>query len=130
MGTPQLLSKNDKTHTTPTNFTFTLLFIRFGGPPYLLPLVRRDKVYNLLSLVRNIEGYGNKEFFACGAGAGPWPVINQNCEGIINLKADANGPINNFTNYVHVNKDGTEYSIHEVNSNETRTALLGKKDLF
>lgn len=99
--------------------------VEFGGPPYLLPLVQRDKVYDLHSLVRNVEGFENKEFFVCGAGAGPWPVINQNCEGIINLKADENGPINNFTHYVNVNADGTDYSIHQVEPNETRTALLG-----
>lgn len=99
--------------------------VEFGGPPYLLPLVQRDKVYDLHTLVKNIRGYETKEFFVCGAGAGPWPLINQNCEGIINLKANANGPINNFTNYVNVNQNGTEYFLHQVEHTETRTALLG-----
>lgn len=75
--------------------------------------------------MRNVQGYENKDFFVCGAGAGPWPVINQNCEGIVNLKADVNGPINNFTKYVNVNQEGTKYFLHQVEPSETRTALLG-----
>lgn len=40
--------------------------VEFGGPPYLLPLVDKSKVYDLVPLLRNIGGYHSKEFFTCG----------------------------------------------------------------
>lgn len=44
--------------------------VEFGGPPFLLPLVDRSKVYDLVPLLRNIDGFQSKEFFCSGAGAG------------------------------------------------------------
>lgn len=48
-----------------------------GGPPYLLPLVQRDKVYDLKSILKVI---GEEEVFLIGAGAGPWRRFGTNCE--------------------------------------------------
>lgn len=102
--------------------------VEFGGPPYLLPLVDRSKVYDLVSLIKNIEGYETKKFFTCGAGAGPWPMFDQNCEGIINLSVDSDGSLTNETHVARVlpsadNSKPTE--LVKVPSKETRSALLG-----
>lgn len=103
-----------------------LKIVEFGSPVYLLPTVNRDKVYDLVTLTRNIKNYESREFFISGAGAGPWVFVNKNCEGIINLRVDNNNSsVINETHYVKLNDDGTEYSIHKVPLNETRTALLG-----
>ncbi|GAB1598454.1 ester hydrolase C11orf54 homolog [Argonauta hians] len=52
-----------------------------GGPPYLLPTVCRDKVYNFESLA---DIYGKKGFFI-GAGAGPAHKIGVNSEMMCNV---------------------------------------------
>lgn len=75
--------------------------------------------------MRNVKGYEEKDFFVCGAGAGSWPLINKNCEGIINLKVDSSGLLTNETHYANVNEDGSQFFLHKVPPNETRSALLG-----
>ena len=45
-----------------------------GGVPYLMPLVMRDKLYDM----KDYPGLtGLKEGLVIGAGAGPWPYINR-----------------------------------------------------
>ena len=55
--------------------------VEIGGAPFLLPLVQRDKVYDLGSLP---EVVGYDPAFVVGAGAGPWPYIGVNCEVCMN----------------------------------------------
>lgn len=55
------------------------LLIEIGGPPYLLPLVNRSKVYDLKSICQRIAPKSS-DILAIGAGAGPYPVVNSNCE--------------------------------------------------
>lgn len=50
-----------------------------GGPPYLLPLVDRTKIYDLVNLSRKVLPNA-KTVYMCGAGAGPHTLINSNCE--------------------------------------------------
>lgn len=97
--------------------------VEFGGPPFLLPLVDKSKVYDLVPLIRNIKGYQSKEFFTCGAGAGPWPIFDQNCEGMMNLKVGSDGSLTNKTHVARIVPDGVELS--KVPSDDTRCALLG-----
>lgn len=49
-----------------------------GGPPYLLPLVDRTKLYDLRDISRKLLKSG--EIFSIGAGAGYHPFLNENCE--------------------------------------------------
>jgi hypothetical protein len=101
-----------------------LLTFPLQGPPYLLPLVKKEKVYDLVSLIKHIDGYGSKDFFLCGAGAGPFPLIDQNCEGIFNLHVKADGTVKNETHYANT-IEGGGMQLAKVPQNETRTALLG-----
>ena len=89
-----------------------------------MPLVDRSKIYDLVPLIKNIPGYENKEFFLAGAGAGPHPLINQNCEGIMNLKVDNNGKVVNETHISRVTENGS-MEVQKVPTAETRSALLG-----
>lgn len=51
--------------------------IEVGGPPYLVPLVQRDKVYDL----RDIAKLADMNLATIiGAGAGPYPYAGVNCE--------------------------------------------------
>lgn len=56
-----------------------------GGPPYLLPLVDRTKLYDLREISQKlIKSTG--EIFAIGAGAGYHPFLNENCEVFVVLR--------------------------------------------
>ncbi|KOB72193.1 Ester hydrolase C11orf54-like protein [Operophtera brumata] len=51
--------------------------VEIGGPPYLVPLVKRDKIYDLHLLLQHLK---RDPGFLAGAGAGPWPYLGVNCE--------------------------------------------------
>lgn len=53
--------------------------VEVGGPPYLLPTVDRTKLYDLVAIGRKVLPRAT-EFIVVGAGAGPHPHINSNCE--------------------------------------------------
>ncbi len=53
-----------------------------GGPPYLLPLVDRTKLYDLKEISRKLM-HSSSEIFSIGAGAGYHPFLNENCEVIV-----------------------------------------------
>ncbi|GLV34262.1 uncharacterized protein CBL_00193 [Carabus blaptoides fortunei] len=91
-----------------------------GGPPYLLPLVQRNKVYDIKDFCKIV---GLESCLTIGAGAGPWPHIGVNCEGIYNMTIK-NGTVDNQTRIAKV-IPSTGGSIQETLPNtETRCALL------
>ncbi|CAG9783497.1 unnamed protein product [Diatraea saccharalis] len=100
--------------------------IEIGGPPYLMPHVQRDKLYDMVELVR--QQYRDPAFLG-GAGAGPWPYLDVNCEGIINLSV-RNGTVKQGTRIVTVHprgaaKGSSGYLQQTLPPTETRCALLG-----
>ncbi|KAF9411173.1 hypothetical protein HW555_009946 [Spodoptera exigua] len=100
--------------------------VEIGGPPYLLPLVQRNKVYDLAALARHLN---SDPALLAGAGAGPWPHIGVNCEGIINLSI-RNGSVEQGTRIVSIEPVGAAkgksgYLQRRLPNTETRTALLG-----
>lgn len=100
--------------------------VEVGGPPYLMPLVQRDKIYDLHKLLQHLR---RDPAFIAGAGAGPWPYLGVNCEGIINLSV-VNGSVEQGTRVVSVEprgavKGSSGYLQHRLPNTETRTALLG-----
>lgn len=99
------------------------VIIEYGNDDYLLPLVDRTKIYDLIPTIRQISSYNEKQFFACGAGAGPFEWLQQNSEGVYNLMVYQNGTINNENHAVRTTDDGIE--VVKVPNNETRAGLLG-----
>ncbi|XP_039746520.1 ester hydrolase C11orf54 homolog isoform X1 [Pararge aegeria] len=100
--------------------------VELGGPPYLLPRVRRDRLYDLAALLRHLR---RDPALLAGAGAGPWPHAGVNCEGIINLYVNE-GQVTQGSRIVTVEPVGAPkgsggYLQRQLPSNETRTALLG-----
>lgn len=95
--------------------------IEIGGPPYLLPLVQRDKVYDLKDVANLVH---SDPAFLIGAGAGPHPYIGVNCEGVINLNI-ANGTVDQHTRVSKVNGTDEHMVVQVLPNNETRIALLG-----
>lgn len=55
---------------------------------------------------------------------GPWPLMNQNCEGIFNLKVESDGKITNGTHVVKT-LSREQIEVSKVPENETRCSLLG-----
>ncbi|KAF6206891.1 hypothetical protein GE061_018127 [Apolygus lucorum] len=94
--------------------------IDLGGPPYLLPLVKRDKVYDFKPLVKQLKVTPSLLMGAC---AGPWPYFGKNCEGVCNILIDGD----NVTSGSYVGKvtDGDEkLECLPIPSSETRFALM------
>ena len=54
-----------------------------GGVPFLMPLVQRQKLYDMKDYPR-LTG-DNNSGLVIGAGAGPWPFLNRNAEMMPNL---------------------------------------------
>ena len=72
-----------------------------GGPPYLAPLVQRDKYYSLKDMAALLDL--NHSAFMIGAGAGPFKEIGTNCELMPNiLLEESQTKINNQTHYAKV----------------------------
>uniref|UniRef100_A0A1B6EDV6 DUF1907 domain-containing protein n=1 Tax=Clastoptera arizonana TaxID=38151 RepID=A0A1B6EDV6_9HEMI len=65
--------------------------VEFGGVPYLMPLVQRDKVYDLKDLIQII---GIDPVFVVGAGAGPHVYVQKNSELVTNISISKNNIIN------------------------------------
>ncbi|KAJ8679874.1 hypothetical protein QAD02_015661 [Eretmocerus hayati] len=98
-----------------------LNIVEVGGPPFLLPLVQRDKVYEIKSLIKELK-YGDRAF-AAGAGAGPWPYINSNCEMMMNIMIDSS-KVKSLTRIASVNKNDETCVLETLKDSETRFALL------
>lgn len=99
------------------------LIIEYGNDDYLLPLVDKTKVYDLIPTIRRIDSFKEKDFFACGAGAGPFDWLQQNSEGIYNLMVYQNGSVVNENHVVRT--VGHDIEVLKVSHDETRAALLG-----
>lgn len=100
--------------------------IELGGPPYLVPVVQRDKLYDLVQLARHLR---RDPALLIGAGAGPWPHVGVNCEGIINFTV-RNGSVAQGTRVVTVEPVGAAkgrsgYLQRTLPASETRVALMG-----
>ncbi|XP_059481340.1 ester hydrolase C11orf54-like [Neocloeon triangulifer] len=94
-----------------------------GGPPYLLPLVQRQKLYDMSYFGSLSEMPGRS--FIIGAGAGPWPYYNTNCEMIANLLVESKVPTVNQTWTARVSTVDGSCIAAQVPANESRNALLG-----
>ncbi|XP_023947505.2 ester hydrolase C11orf54 homolog isoform X2 [Bicyclus anynana] len=116
----------DPFNLTAPGLTGDAKLVELGGPPYLLPLVQRDKVYDLVALLRHLR---REPALLVGAGAGPWPYVGVNCEGIVNLFVER-GRVAQGTRVVTVQpedapKGSAGYLQRVLPPHETRSALLG-----
>lgn len=94
----------------------------------MIPLVNREKVYDLAEIIPKhvgSEGYPDG-WYACGAGAGPWPSQGSNCEMVVNLKLDKDGTVQNNKSRVALTSSGSEedITVNHLTNQESRCALL------
>ncbi|KAF5306133.1 hypothetical protein FQR65_LT07409 [Abscondita terminalis] len=95
--------------------------VEVGGPPYLAPLVQRDKIYNLCDVAKlqNIN-----PAFVIGAGAGPHVYAGTNCEGIMNMSVQ-DDVVDQHSRIVKINGTDGNPIQQRLDNTETRFALLG-----
>ena len=62
-----------------------------GGVPFLMPLVQREKLYDMTDYPR-LTG-SDSSGLVIGAGAGPWPFLNRNAEMMPNLYVNSEGSV-------------------------------------
>lgn len=101
------------------------LIFEYGDNAYLLPLVDRSRVYDLIPIIRHIPRYEHKEFFAAGAGLGPFQWINQANEGVFNLKVQGNGVVINENHVIRTIANRTAIELRRVPSSDTTVSILG-----
>ncbi|XP_012275100.1 ester hydrolase C11orf54 homolog [Orussus abietinus] len=95
--------------------------LEIGGPAFLLPNVQREKVYDIQPLLKTISKSENA--LIIGAGAGPWPYLNKNCELMMNLSISSS-IVKNQTRLASVNTVNDCCILQTVDNKETRFALL------
>ncbi|KAJ1522089.1 hypothetical protein ONE63_002400 [Megalurothrips usitatus] len=95
--------------------------IESGGVPFLLPSVKRDKVYEMKELGKLT---GLDSFLMIGAGAGPWPFAGTNAELMANLAVDGDN-VDNQSRMAKVNPKDNGCLLEVLPNTETRHALLG-----
>uniref|UniRef100_A0A1A9UK18 DUF1907 domain-containing protein n=1 Tax=Glossina austeni TaxID=7395 RepID=A0A1A9UK18_GLOAU len=89
--------------------------LELGGAPYLLPKVQKDKLYDIKAICRKSM---------VGAGAGPYPLRNTNCEGIFNLSISAQDEIKNGSYTAKITGLQEDCLLEPIPDTETRCALL------
>ncbi|XP_055326567.1 ester hydrolase C11orf54 homolog isoform X2 [Sitodiplosis mosellana] len=96
-----------------------------GGASHLLPVPNFIKVYDFVDIAQKALP-NTRTVSIAGAGAGPFMVINHNCEGIYNLqigKDNGNVTINGKSRIARVLDDGSS-DLVEIPSNETRFPFM------
>lgn len=101
------------------------LIFEYGDNAYLLPLADRSRVYDLIPIIRHIPRYEHKEFFAAGAGLGPFQWINQANEGVFNLKVQGNGVVYNENHIIRTINNRTGIELRRVPATDTTVSILG-----
>ncbi|XP_026290075.1 ester hydrolase C11orf54 homolog [Frankliniella occidentalis] len=95
--------------------------VESGGVPFLLPLVNREKLYEMQDFGKLT---GLESFLIIGAGAGPWPHAGTNCELMANLSVDGN-KVDNQSRIAKVDPKDKSCLLETLPEKETRHALLG-----
>nr|CAD7571519.1 unnamed protein product [Timema californicum] len=94
------------------------------GVPYLVPLVQRNRLYDIKDVGRLV---GVEPAFIIGAGAGPWPYAGVNCEVTLPMMVNAEvkqGAVNSHTRISKVNTQDGSCILERLPNDESRCALL------
>lgn len=114
-------------HLTAPGLNGNPRILEIGGPPYLLPTVDRQRVYDLNAICRRAYQLDNPngEYMAIGAGAGPWPHAKTNCEGVYNMRGGGDNSVTNGGRLVRIDNAEEQPIVERVPDTETRLPLLG-----
>lgn len=87
-----------------------------------MPTVQRDRLYDLKD-VPGLIGMKEGSVLMIGAGAGPWPHLNTNCEMMANLLLNDGHDLVNATRLATIDGSGSR-KLHQVPPSQTGCALL------
>jgi len=93
-----------------------------GGVPYLVPLVTREKLYQMKDYPKLT---GPSKGLVIGAGAAPWPFLGRNAEMMPNLLVKEDGNIVQETRISRTHDEDNSFSTQKLPCSETRNSLLG-----
>ncbi|OXA62799.1 ester hydrolase C11orf54 [Folsomia candida] len=98
-----------------------------GGVPYLIPLVQRDKVYDLRTLIPECVGADKfpEGWYISGAGAGPFKSQGSNCELIVNMYLSPDDKVVNRSKVALTSSQNeTDLTVKTLSDTETDSSLL------
>merc|ERR1719228_2835208 len=90
-----------------------------GGVPYLMPTVKREKLYDMKDYPQLT---GLKFGLVIGAGAAPWPYLGRNAEMMPNLYVGADGGMVQETRITRTHDEDNSYSTQKLPVEETRNS--------
>ena len=93
-----------------------------GGVPYLIPLVQRDRLYDMRDYPALCEV---DKSLIIGAGAAPWPYLGRCAEMMPNLFVKEDGSVVQETHIARTHDHDGSYSVEKLPGTETRNSLLG-----
>jgi len=93
-----------------------------GGVPYLMPSVKREKLYDMKDYP---ELTGMKSGLVIGAGAAPWPFLNRNAEMMPNLMVKEDKSVIQETHIARTFDEDGSYTTMKLPATETRNSVLG-----
>ncbi|XP_053677678.1 ester hydrolase C11orf54 homolog [Anopheles nili] len=111
-------------HLAGTGLNGSPVLVEIGGPPYLLPTVDNTKLYDVVGVAQRALQDDQKPFIVIGAGAGPFPLVNSNCEGMFNIRYNPPGTVVSESHLAMVTADHKNVVIRKIPNTETRCALL------
>jgi len=93
-----------------------------GGVPYLMPTVKREKLYDMKDYP---ELTGLKSGLVIGAGAAPWPYLGRNAEMMPNLMVRDDKSVIQETHIARTFDEDGSYNTEKLPATETRNSVLG-----
>ena len=95
-----------------------------GGPHFLTPTPQKDKIYDMIDLAFLSDSGDGKALFI-GAGAGPWPYVDQNCEAMPNVLMEDGLVTEQRTTISYTVDEGKGMKLARMPKDNTRMALMG-----
>lgn len=99
--------------------------IEIGGNAFMMPLADLTKIYNVKEIIEKSLDGADSNLYAIGAGAGPFPSIGKNSEGIYNVKISKQGDIENRSYISKVEGPNEECEVGRVKPCENKLGILG-----
>ena len=95
-----------------------------GGPPNLVPLVKRERLYDMKDYPK-LASLQDKDGFMIGAGAAPWTYLERNAEMIPNLLVKPDGSVVQKTHISRTFDSDGSYKQIALPQEETKMSVLG-----
>ena len=93
-----------------------------GGVPYLMPSVKREKLYDMRDYPKLT---GMTSGLVIGAGAAPWPFLGRNAEMMPNLMVQEDKTVLQKTHITRTFDEDNSYTTIKLPPTETRNSVLG-----